>query len=274
MKKFWPLVAAVAIFISLLFLTLNKSLALNHGRFVYALDDAYIHMSIAKNFALHGVWGVTRYHFSSSSSSILWTLILAVLDKIFGVKEHFPLTLNIVFSLGSLVIFYWLFNKHFSPAQSFLLLFAYIFLLPVMPLIFSGMEHLLQILLVVSLAWSISEKIWNNERLSGAILLIASMAVATRYESLFVIGVYCVILILNRQWKDAALLFFAGAAPVVIYGLFSLANGWFFLPNSLLLKGTPPSANFSFWINVINKIILAPYLLVLVFSILFSFHFT
>ncbi len=27
------------------------------GEFVYALDDAYIHMSMAKNLAMHGVYG-------------------------------------------------------------------------------------------------------------------------------------------------------------------------------------------------------------------------
>ncbi|MGO9387121.1 MAG: hypothetical protein ACLPWD_03630 [Methanobacterium sp.] len=47
-------------------LLLVISLRLNNGHFAYGLDDAYIHMSIAENFALHGVWGVTLYGFTSS----------------------------------------------------------------------------------------------------------------------------------------------------------------------------------------------------------------
>jgi hypothetical protein len=43
---------------------------MNGGSFTYALDDAYIHLAMAKNFPL-GVWGTTRYEFSSSSSSLL-----------------------------------------------------------------------------------------------------------------------------------------------------------------------------------------------------------
>jgi hypothetical protein len=65
-SKHWPLVTALSVLWVTIILLLIVSLRLNQGHFVYGLDDAYIHMSIAKNFALHGVWGVTPYAFSSS----------------------------------------------------------------------------------------------------------------------------------------------------------------------------------------------------------------
>jgi hypothetical protein len=36
---------------------LIASYHLSSGHFIYALDDTYINMAMAKNFALHGVWG-------------------------------------------------------------------------------------------------------------------------------------------------------------------------------------------------------------------------
>src|SRR4030042_4674796 len=47
------------------------------GRFIYNLDDAYIHLAIAKHIVRDGIYGVTPFEFSSSSSSILWPLLLA-----------------------------------------------------------------------------------------------------------------------------------------------------------------------------------------------------
>ncbi len=78
-----------SLILSLLFLwifivsILLLSLKLNSSHLVYTVDDAYIHMAIAKNFALYGVWGVTRYSFSSSSSSLLYTLMLSLFYLIF-----------------------------------------------------------------------------------------------------------------------------------------------------------------------------------------------
>ncbi len=33
--------------------------------FTYLLDDAYIHLALAKNYAFHDIWGITKYVFSS-----------------------------------------------------------------------------------------------------------------------------------------------------------------------------------------------------------------
>src|SRR6266851_2122500 len=53
---------------------LMLSLARTQWHLVYPLDDAYIHMAIAKNLAQHGVWGVTSHEFTSCSSSPLWII--------------------------------------------------------------------------------------------------------------------------------------------------------------------------------------------------------
>ena len=71
------------------------SYLLNDGHIIYALDDAYIHMAIAKNFSQKGVWGVTDEGFSSSSSSLLYTLLLSLIF-LFGPNEIAPLIINLV----------------------------------------------------------------------------------------------------------------------------------------------------------------------------------
>ena len=62
--------------------------------FVYPLDDAYIGMAIAKNLALHGVWGVSRYGFTSADSSLLFPLLMAAVYRIAGVNEVAPLAIS------------------------------------------------------------------------------------------------------------------------------------------------------------------------------------
>ncbi|WP_185208585.1 hypothetical protein [Chryseobacterium sp. C3] len=59
------------------------------------IDDAYIHLAMAKNFALYDVWGVTKYKFSSTSSSPLFTYILSVLIKVSGNNDFLSLWVNI-----------------------------------------------------------------------------------------------------------------------------------------------------------------------------------
>ena len=46
------------------------------GALVYWIEDAYIHLAMARNLALHGVFGATPHEFTTSSSSPLWVLLL------------------------------------------------------------------------------------------------------------------------------------------------------------------------------------------------------
>src|SRR5205814_6441152 len=93
-RERWPLLAALALLWAALLLLYAAILRGTHGGFVYVLDDPYIHMAMAKHFATVGVWGITPYAFSSSSSSLLWTLLLAGVYRLGGVFELAPLVMT------------------------------------------------------------------------------------------------------------------------------------------------------------------------------------
>lgn len=79
-----------------------RSIRINDGHLVYALDDTYIHMAIAKNVVQCHVWGVTPFGFTSTSSSLLWTALLSAIYFSISVTIWAPLVLNLLF--GSLLL--------------------------------------------------------------------------------------------------------------------------------------------------------------------------
>src|SRR5574341_2136772 len=98
----WPLLLSASVFLASAVLAVHAAMRWTDGRLIYSLDDAYIHMALAKNLAHHGVWGCTPFHFSSSSSSLLWTAVLAAAYRVFGVRDAIPLVLNAALALATL----------------------------------------------------------------------------------------------------------------------------------------------------------------------------
>ena len=97
-KKHFVLPLSILILWLLFALMLVVSLHDNQNHLVYSLDDAYIHMAMAKNYALYGIWGITKYEFTPCSSSIIWTLLLSLVYFIFKPNVLTPLMLNILFA--------------------------------------------------------------------------------------------------------------------------------------------------------------------------------
>jgi hypothetical protein len=221
------------------------SVTANEGHLVYALDDAYIHMAMAKNMALHGVWGVTRHEFASASSSPLWTALLALVFRLVRVSHFLPLLLNVLFgTLALLQAGRMLRMSGATPKAQFVWLLAIVFgaALPTLTLI--GMEHLLHAWLALLWLELLLRSLARDAALSredvyfaGATALLAT----TRFEAALLVGVGMLLVAVQRNWARAFMLGAAASIPVGIYGLWSVANGWNFLPNSVLLKGNMPA---------------------------------
>jgi len=237
--KRWPLAAALALLLIATAFPLLDSLRRSQGHLIYALDDPYIHMAMAKNFARHGVWGVTRHGFTSVTSSPLWTLLLSGAFALFGAHASIPLLLNLLFAALLLAAADLLLRRRQVPDHwRFPALAGTALLVPLPSLVLTGQEHILHALLTVvfaglllpALAESGTPRRWP-------LLLSAALLAAVRYENIFLIAAACLLLCLRRRFRLTLALAASAAVPVITYGLLSLAHGWFFLPTSVLMKG-------------------------------------
>jgi hypothetical protein len=223
------------------------------GHWSYPLDDTYIHMALARNLALYHTWGINPGTFAAASSSPLYTLLLALLFKVFGVNILLPLVVNILAALVLLgVLQRALGREGISRTAQVLILVAVLILTPLPTLVISGMEHTLQCLFAFLFIWSFASwaeqhtgdlsglggRAGHGERrnISWPVLIYAALMVATRYECLFLVAVAGLILLARRHVTEALLLGVFGLLPVILFGLYSVHKGSYFLPNSILLK--------------------------------------
>jgi len=242
----WPLYAAVSIFLLTVSVILSVSRSQNQGHLVYALDDPYIHMAMARNFSQSGVWGATLYGFTSSSSSPFWTLVLSFTYYLFGVHQVAPLLWNLVFSLLDLLAAYAILSWYkVPPVAKFIALLGLILLIPLPALIMTAMEPPMQILVslltVFVAARLISGESPGSARADSArLLILAPMITGVRFEGMFLIVAIGAILLMLKRWSYALAFSVLGFLPVLVYGTISASKGWFWLPNSVLLKATSP----------------------------------
>jgi hypothetical protein len=232
----WPLLAGAGLLLVVTGLLFVTTTARTGGRFVYPLDDPYIHMAMAKNLSLHGVWGVTRHGFTSASSSPLWTLLLALVYLVVGPSEIAPLLLCLVCGLLLLVVTDRLIREHglesWARAAT---LCGLVLLVPLPAVLFTGQEHVLQATLSLAFVWTTAAVI-NRERPLWLLAVLALLLTATRYEGLFLVFLAMLLLYGRRRYGAGVGVAVAGLLPVAAYGVVSMLKGWFFLPNAVLMK--------------------------------------
>ncbi len=215
-----------------------RSMALTNGHFTYGLDDAYIHLAIAKEMAFHGVWGNSSAGFSGVSSSLVWTILLAFLFKIFGNWELLPFLLNILFDL----LLLWTLDLIWRRARigSFWRIGLFILAFMIMPLASQpiiGMEVSLQCLLLSAFFYFVifakdSQNVWSE----WPAILLAFLLGGVRYECILIVEICAVGFALQGKIKKAISVGVAGILPAVSYALFALIQKGTVIPNTLFLK--------------------------------------
>lgn len=210
---------------------------------IYILDDAYIHMAMARHFSQSFVFGVTPYAFSSSSSSLLWTVLLALGYRIFGVSQSLPLVFNLFIATGLLVLIASIYYRSFTNQWGlFFLLIGTVVWSPMIAIIFSGMEHLLQALVTIGLLFELAAHATSTQpRPTSRLLWLAPLAILVRFESCALILPGLLVFTRNKQWKTVIQLGGLALLPIVIYAGISLSLGWLPFPNSVILKATNAS---------------------------------
>mgnify|MGYP003870069845 CR=1 FL=1 len=212
------------------------------GQFIYSLDDSYIHLSLAKNFVDNGNIGINSEEFGLATSSPLWTAILILIFKIFGYNELVPFYLNILIAVLIIIYAYRIIQRYYDNLTlSITLLLLVIISIPIIPMIFIGMEHLLHLLLSCIFIESIIKLKTNSQKKITNFLILAvltSLLSLVRYEAIFLIIASFIIFYKSKHrfqyWITIA---FFTTIPHIIIGLYSISQGGFFLPNPIILKG-------------------------------------
>ena len=252
------------------------SMAGTAGVLVYPLDDTYIHMAIAKNMAAHGVWGVTAEHFTSATSSPLWTGVLAAVYAVAGVSDWAPLILNLLAGTVFVISLYALLaNTGLAAATAAIAAagIAFAGTLPTMTMI--GMEHVLHALGTV---WFVvlGARLAGRDEPAGVwpVAALAAALTLIRYEGAFAVAAIVMALWIARRWHAGIVIAVAGAVPILLYGLWSQSQGGFPLPNSVLLKGVAPAMSVTgllqlamFW-TAITGLVANPHLAFLLIAVL------
>ena len=211
------------------------------GILVYGLDDAYIHMAIAKNLVHHAVFGITPYAFTPSSSSVFWTLLLAVFSIPFGPWESLPFVLNVLFGTLTIILSSHILRREKVPVP---LTGAALILIvagtPFVVLARGGMEHSLHAVLLLLFAWKSAELLARGPAHGRRQLLIllglAALMPLVRLESyalIFLVGGW---LFLQGRWRLTVALAACSVVPLVVFQLVAFSHGWPLIPNSVLLR--------------------------------------
>jgi hypothetical protein len=210
---------------------------LNSGLFVYTLDDPYIHFSLAQHI-MHGHYGINNIEFSAPSSTILWPFILAP----FSNYPIFALLINILSAIATLYIFTKIFQLSFDlkdkQNKNILitsLLILLIFVTNMIGLIFTGMEHSLQVFAVCLIVYGLIIEIKINKIKFWFIIAIIA-APLIRYENLAVSLAAIGYLLLNGHIKkgiSAAIFILVSAGG---FSLFLISLNLYPFPTSIFVK--------------------------------------
>jgi len=144
---------ALLLVIAAVHLALN--LGINDGHLTYTLDDAYIHMALAEGIA-YGHFGINPGEVCAPSSSILWPFLLAPFMLLsFGAVV--PFVVNLACAAATVLLMVRTMAHGFSAAglanpvkYAAWVAAALVPVTNLIGLIFSGMEHSLQLLLAAA----------------------------------------------------------------------------------------------------------------------------
>ncbi len=243
-----------AVFLVAVAIQLVRVLDMCGGTFVYALDDAEIHMAVAREIA-SGHYGLGPDTTTTPASSIVWPLLLAPFMST-------PIAFMVPFIMGCVIgvaiagaiqrlLAVWVEDGTWAA----FLASTIVLLTNQAGLPFLGMEHGLHVLLSLILLHAIADS--DHTAPSIWIAVVMALTPAVRYEGLALTGLTAIVL-WWRGYRGVACLGLGGA--VLILGTFSIVlavNGLGWLPSSVLVKSFATGAdngNTGIWNNIVLNV--------------------
>ena len=162
-----------------------------------------------------------------------------------GTSQLAPLLVNVACGVGTLLVVYIILRKVGLPQiyQAAVLL-GMVFLTPLPAIIFTGMEHTLQmgsfLLFVYVVAHDLAGEKGARVGASAGLWVLAAVCPLIRYEGLSLVFVACLLFFARRRWQEAFGLGLVAVFPLAIYGAISAVHGWYWLPTSIFMKANVP----------------------------------
>ncbi len=247
-KQYWTLICgeqSTLIMPLLLFCLLYLGfvvtiLILNNGQFTYTLDDAYIHLALAENIA-RGHYGVNLFEMSAPSSSILWPILLAPVARLsWGYLA--PLAINLVASIGVLIVFHTLVSESFTSfseerkneATTIMVVFLML-ATNLLGLAFTGMEHSLQLLCAATMVLGLIRE-RQSQRVTWWFAAVLVLGPLIRYENMCLSAPALVYLCSRKQHRVAVSCGTLLVFLMVGFSWFLYISGLGILPTSIFAK--------------------------------------
>ena len=209
------------------------------GTFTYALDAAYVHLSLAQQI-IHGTYGLVPGEPSAPSSSILYPFLLAALNPL-GFGALLPLVINSVCCLATGVFAVLLAREcgislHLIPPFRLFLLTVVVTLALNLPgLAVTGLEHSLHVAMTVVYLLGLVRFVVRGRCDWWWVLCIIVQPII-RFEAAGMLVADALIFVLFRKYRYAAAMLAIGILLVGGYSLFLHSLGLPLLPTSVLAR--------------------------------------
>lgn len=219
-------------------------MVLNRGVFTYTLDDTYIHMAVAEELAGSGHYGVNPDEVSAPCSSPLWPFLIVPFARLPGF-DLVPLLLNAAAGFATAMLAVGRLRRLMGFRQDdrsgtlLRALVAMCFLLATnaIGLVFTGMEHSLQVLLTVLVVEGMLRMAEGRDPGRWFDLAIV-VGPWVRYENMALTFVAVIFCFLQGRRGKAILLGAASVAGLAAFSGYLVSLGLAPMPASITAKST------------------------------------
>lgn len=229
----------VGFLLCLIIIEFVSVMALNNGLLVYTLDDPYIHLALAENIK-NGHYGINIGEFSAPSSSALWPFVLAP----FSSYSYSPFFLNVGFAIASVIVLaetlsFSIYTANASIRYTILPVITILFILAtnMVGLIFTGMEHSLQLLVALLIAYGLAVEI-KEDKVKWWLLAAIIVAPLIRYECLAISLAAILYLAMRGYFKQITIAVLTLAVFLGGFSVFLMSLGLDAFPSSVVAKSS------------------------------------